>query len=118
MVLTVRTHTEPGSVLDSVRRAVDSVDPDEPVYQARTLDELIDESLVPWRFSMTLLSVFAAMALLLAAAGIYGVMAYLVVQRTHEVGVRMAVGARPGDVLRLVVTDCVRLALLGVLTGP
>lgn len=68
MVLTVRTHTEPGSVLDSIRRAVDSVDPDEPVYQARTLDELIDESLVPWRFSMTLLSVFVAMALLLAAA--------------------------------------------------
>ena len=117
MVLTVRTHTESGSVLDSVRRAVDSVDPDEPVYQARTLDELIDESLVPWRFSMTLLSVFAAMALLLAAAGIYGVMAYLVVQRTHEVGVRMALGARPRDVLRLVVTDGARLALLGVLTG-
>jgi putative ABC transport system permease protein len=117
MVLTVRTHTEPGSVLDSVRRAVDSVDPDEPVYQARTLDELIDESLVPWRFSMTLLSVFAAMALLLAAAGIYGVMAYLVLQRTHEVGVRMDLGARPGDVLRLVVTDGARLVLLGVLLG-
>jgi predicted permease len=117
MVLTVRTHANPGAMLDTIRSVVNSIDPDEPVYQTRTLAELIDENVVPWRFSMTLLSVFAAMALLLAAAGIYGVMAYHVVQRTHELGVRMALGAQPGDVLRLVVNDGARLAFLGVAAG-
>jgi predicted permease len=117
MVLTVRTHGDPGSLLDTIRNTVNSVDPDLPVYQTRTLAELIDDGLVPWRFSMTLLCVFAAIALLLATAGIYGVMAYLVEQRTHEVGVRMALGARPSDVLRLVVSQGAKLASAGVVAG-
>ena len=117
MVLTLRTHAEPSSMLDTIRDTVNSIDPDLPVYQRRTLAELVQEELVPWRFSMTLLAGFAAVALLLASAGIYGVMAYLVEQRTHEVGVRMALGARPSDVLRLVVAQGAKLAFLGVLAG-
>ena len=117
MVLAVRTHGDPEAMVKSIRSAARVIDPDQPVYQCRTLTELIDETLVPWRFSMTLLGVFAAMALILAAAGIYGVMAFIVAQRTHEVGVRIALGARPRDVLRLVVGHGAKLALAGVLIG-
>ncbi len=117
MVLTVRTHGDPQYMIETIRNTVLTLDSDQPIYQTRTLTDLIDTTLVPWRFSMMLLCIFAAMALLLAAAGIYGVMAYLVAQRTHEVGIRMALGAQPHDVLRLVVGDGAKLALIGVITG-
>jgi predicted permease len=117
MVLAVRTQADPKSMIEIIRQTVSNLDPDQPIYQTRTLDQLIELNLVPWRFSMTLLSIFAAIALLLAAAGIYGVMAYFVAQRTHEVGVRMALGALPRDVLRLVVGQGAKLALIGVTTG-
>jgi putative ABC transport system permease protein len=117
MALTVLTHGDPQSMIENIRNTVLTIDPDQPIYQTRTLAAVIDANLVPWRFSMMLLSVFAAIALVLAAAGIYGVMAYLVAQRTHEVGIRMALGARSGDVLRLVVGDGAKLALLGVFAG-
>ena len=117
MVLTVRTHGDPQSMIETIRNTVAILDPDQPIYQTRTLANLIDTNLVPWRFSMMLLCMFAAMALLLAAAGIYGVMAYLVAERTHEVGIRMALGAQPHDVLRLVVGHGAKLALIGVISG-
>ncbi len=117
MVLAVRTHGDPKAMIETIRDTVRLLDPDQPIHQVQTLTELIDQTLLPWRFSMTLLGVFAAMALLLASAGIYGVMAYLVGQRTHEVGVRMALGARPRDVLWLVVSQGAKLAFLGVLVG-
>jgi len=117
MVLAVRTHGDAKAMVETIRATVRSIDPNQPVYQCRTLAELMDETLVPWRFSMTLLGVFAAIALLLAAAGTYGVTAYFVGHRTHEVGVRMALGARPGDVLWLVVGHGAKLALVGVIVG-
>jgi len=117
MVLTVRTHGDPQSMIETIRNTVAILDADQPIYQTRTLANLIDTNLVPWRFSMMLLCMFAAMALLLAAAGIYGVMAYLVTERTHEVGIRMALGAQPHDVLRLVVGQGAKLALIGVISG-
>jgi predicted permease len=117
MVLTVRTHGDPQSMIETIRNTVLTLDPDQPIYQTRTLADLIDINLAPWRFSMILLCIFAGMALLLAAAGIYGVMAYLVAQRTHEVGIRMALGAEPHDVLRLVVGHGAKLALIGVISG-
>jgi putative ABC transport system permease protein len=117
MVLAARTHADPKSMIETIRQTVSALDPDQPIYQARTLDQLLEQNLVPWRFSMTLLCIFAGLALSLAAAGIYGVMAYLLVQRTHELGIRMALGAQPRDVLGLVISHGAKLALIGVTTG-
>jgi putative ABC transport system permease protein len=101
----------------AVRGAVQSVDRDQPIYDMRMMDELVAGAMAPARFTMLLLMIFAGVAAALAVVGIYGVMAHNVTQRTHEIGVRMALGARSGDVLRLVIRQGMQLALLGMASG-
>ena len=115
--LVVRTSVTPGALAAAVRQAVHEVDPRQPVSGVRTLDEVLGRETAERRVGVVLLTAFAALALLLAALGIYGVLSYFVVQHTPEIGVRMALGARGADVLRLVVGKGMRLALAGVFVG-
>jgi len=115
--MVLRTNGDPKAVTRSVAGAVNSVDPDLPLAGVKTIDEIVDESLAIDRFSMVLFASFGGLGLLLAAVGIYGVMAFAVAQRTQEFGVRMALGARRSLVLRLVLKEGTLLALLGALIG-
>ncbi|HET7840262.1 MAG TPA: FtsX-like permease family protein, partial [Terriglobia bacterium] len=117
MQLAVRTAGEQDSIVSAVRAQVKDVDPDQPLYHVATLQQVLSESLAPRRFNMLLLGIFAGIALTLAMVGIYGVMAFSVTQRTHEIGIRMALGAERRSVLGLIVRQGLRLALLGVALG-
>ncbi|HEV2423212.1 MAG TPA: ABC transporter permease [Terriglobia bacterium] len=109
--------SNPTSLVSAVRHQVATVDPDQPIGAVKTMDEYLDSSISRQRLSMVLLGVFAGLALVLAVLGIYGVISYSVGQRTREIGVRMALGAEPRDVIRLILTQGTRLAVLGAIIG-
>jgi putative ABC transport system permease protein len=117
MFLAVRTTGDPLSMAGSVRNAIWSVDPEQPVSQINGMDSLVSNSVAQARFNTLLLGLFAGVAMTLAAVGVYGVMSYSVSQRTHEIGIRMALGAAQGDILSLVLRQGVTLAATGVGIG-
>ena len=115
--LVIRTQVDPTSLAAAVRKEVQAIDPDQPVADVRTMEQWLDRAVATPRYRTTLLGLFALLALVLASTGIYGVMSYSVAQRTHEIGVRMALGARQLDVLKLVVRQGMSLVLIGVAVG-
>ncbi|HEX8090686.1 MAG TPA: ABC transporter permease [Blastocatellia bacterium] len=112
-----RTAGDPAGMAAALTQEVRSIDPDVPIYDVKTMQQRLSESLARRRFAMFALGLFASVAMLLAAVGIYGVMSYTVAQRTHEIGIRMALGARPRDVVKDVVGRGLTLALIGVVVG-
>jgi putative ABC transport system permease protein len=115
--LVIRTQGDPTSIAAAVRKEVHAIDPDQPVADVKTMEQWVDTAVAAPRYRTVLLGLFALLAVTLASTGIYGVMSYSVAQRTHEIGVRMALGARQLDVLKLVVRQGMALVLLGVALG-
>ncbi|MBA0089177.1 MAG: FtsX-like permease family protein, partial [Acidobacteria bacterium Pan2503] len=117
VAVVLRTAGDPAGVMGQVRKAVGQHDSREVIYGVQTLDSVIAGSLAARRITMFLLGVFATLALVLASVGIYGVISFMVGQRTHEIGLRMALGAQHRDVMRLVLGEGAKMALVGVAVG-
>jgi putative ABC transport system permease protein len=117
MYLTVSTNVAPADLKNDIRREILAVEKGQPAYSVKTMAEVLRESIEKQRLAAILLSALGAIALLMSAMGIYGVMAYTVNERTLEIGIRMALGARQGDILRMVMRQGIRLALIGVAAG-
>jgi putative ABC transport system permease protein len=117
MTLVIRTRDEATNIAPAARNVIRNLDPEQPVGEVSTMEGLLARSIAQSRFNAVLLAVFSLVALVMAAVGIYGVMSYSVQQRTHEIGLRMALGAQQSDVLRLVVKQGIILGLIGVAAG-
>jgi len=117
MTFVIRASTDPQMLAGVAREQIQAVDSGMPIFEVQTMERIWSASLAPQRLNLILLGIFAAIALVLAGVGIYGVMSYSVTQRTHEMGIRMALGARPGDVVALVLKNGMTFALAGLATG-
>jgi putative ABC transport system permease protein len=117
MTITIRTRGDGVNVAGAARNVIHQLDPEQPIGEVITMNGLMARSVARSRFNSMLLAIFSVVALVMAAVGIYGVMSYAVLQRTHEIGVRMALGAQRGDVLRLILKQGIILAVTGVLVG-
>ena len=117
MTIVVKGNGDPNQLIAAARNQVRSLDPDQPIYNIRTMDEIRGESVAPQRLNLMLLSLFAGIAFVLAIVGIYGVMSYAVTQRTHEIGIRMAIGAQPRDVFKMILGQGMLLTFVGIGAG-
>ncbi|HEV7475790.1 MAG TPA: ABC transporter permease [Pyrinomonadaceae bacterium] len=117
MTVIVKGSGDPNQLIGAIREQVKQIDADQPIYSVRTMDQIRSESVAGERLNLTLLSLFAGLALVLAIVGIYGVMSYSVTQRTHEIGIRMAIGAQPRDVFKMIIGQGMLLAIVGVVLG-
>jgi putative ABC transport system permease protein len=117
MSFVIRTTVEPTSLTAAVRQAIQEVDSSQPLSEVRTMEAIVSESITQPRFNMVLLGIFGALALTLSAAGIYGVISYSTTQRTHEIGIRMALGARPSEILQMIVGQGLKLVTTGLVIG-
>jgi putative ABC transport system permease protein len=117
MTILVRTRNDPATLVSALRNAVQTIDPTQPVTNIRTLDQIVSDSIAQPRLNMLLMGLFGGLALILAAVGIYGLLSYVVTERTREIGTRMALGAQVPDVLKLVLRQGMTLALIGEAIG-
>jgi predicted permease len=115
--IVVKTESDPSALAAAIRREIQALDKDQAVFNVTTLEQLLGDSILIRRFFMLLLLVFAALALILAAVGIYGVMSYVASQRTYEIGIRIALGAQTRDVLKLIIANGMALTLIGIASG-
>jgi ABC-type antimicrobial peptide transport system permease subunit len=113
----VRTSSDPLALVGALRNATLAIDPNQPIYDVKTLADRVDEAVAVSRSLMLLFSAFALLAMVLGAVGIYGIISYSVTQRTHEIGIRMALGARAGNVLSLILKNGLVLVLTGIAIG-
>src|SRR6267154_1895296 len=117
MTIVVRTPLDVASVMPAIKSAVYGAGSDQPIFNVETMQQIVSESMSSQRFPMILLGAFAALALLLASVGIYGVISYSVAQRIHEIGIRMALGAHKTDVLKMIVNQGLKLVSIGMMLG-